>query len=168
MSIPSPTPLTPDDDSSGVTLAKDRRPLAEVPRVHPPYGLEAALLALLLLICLRASSLSGLTDLLLAAVCGVIVYLVLLASKPPVPVHLLSVIAGVSGMLYGLPDVLIYHQRWGIGSFPLLFGLLLAGLVGWLLSHSWDEPEHPGYALTASFLGMFVLANLMTLLLPHA
>jgi hypothetical protein len=164
MSLPTPTPLTPDDDQVKVTLFADRRPAAVTSIVVEPYALAAVLIALLALLLLRATRHAVLTDLLVAALLGAMSYRSMLHTHLTCSTRLLCMAAAGLGLLYGLPAALLYMQEWHwqIGLI-LAGGLVLAAFNGMLLSLTEAAEESPRNAIAVSFLAFFVMGNLLTL-----
>ena len=167
MSMPPTNPLTPDDEQPGVKLSADRRPPDVERMTHQPYGIAAVLVALLLLLGLlvmtRLSLLAGVN---IAVLSGVIAYIVMLGAHPHLPPILLCATAAVLGLYYGLPAALVMsHLSWPWPTLYLVSGLLLAASTGALLSSTVDAEEHPIYPIAASFLGLFVLGNLVCVVL---
>lgn len=166
MTMPTPTPLTPDDEQMRVTVSANRRQL-DVEQVdnQQPYGLAAAILALWLLLPLRATRFPVWLDLAVAALLGVFSYFRFRGIKLEFRTDVLSILAAPLGLLYGLPYNIVFHASGNVGF--LLCGLTLAVLAGALIGTTGEDEVPSRYPIAASFLSMFVLGNLITLLLPY-
>jgi predicted neutral ceramidase superfamily lipid hydrolase len=168
MSIPPPTPLTPDDEEPDVTRALDPRPPDVAPSAHHADGITAILCALLLLLILHGAHLPMRAGLLLAiaAFIGVIAYFVMRRAHAGFSSSNLSSLAAMLGLLYGLPNTLVFNQAgWQAKTTLILWGgILLSVLIGAVLSSAVESEERPIYPITLSFLSLFILGNLITML----
>jgi hypothetical protein len=165
MSIPSTTPLTPDDEQPGVTLTADRRQRDVEEHESYLYVCASVIFTLWLLLILRSTHLSIRSDLVLAALLGVLCYLLFLRTLPHLKANLLAMLAAVLGLLYGLPYLVVYHMA--SYTLFLLCGALLALVAGSILSAALQNEERSYYPVVVSFLIFFVLGNIVTLMLSH-
>lgn len=167
-----PIPLSPDDDQqASLDLST---PMAAGSQ---PYGLAALMVGLVVLLILQGISLhsmrsigplSSFFQLNLAIIGGVFVYLAFLHTRPRLPAHTLSVVAGELGLLYSYPAYLLYIAPWQSVKHTywlavLLFCVGLVGIVGTIISHWLRADEDPRPVMLVNFLVFFVLTGFSSL-----
>lgn len=168
-----PIPLSPDDDQHA-SLDLSTPPTAG----RQPYGLAALMVGLVILLILRGislhsvqsmSPLSSFLQLNMAIVGGMFVYLAFLFTRPRLPAHTLSVVAGELGLLYSYPAYLLYVAPWQAVTHTfwlavLLFCVGLVGIIGTIISHGLRADDDPRPAMLVNFLAFFVLTGFGNLL----
>jgi len=166
MTIPTPILISRDDEIQQVTLSTERKPLEiESVQQEHPYGLMAAMVALWLLLLLRATRLPVPVDLAFALLLGVGSYLRFRSLKIGYRLDVLTILASVLGILYGLPYKIVYHAT---GNFWfLLSGVLIAVITGSLFGNKEEVEQHPNDPIAVSFLAMFVFGNLITMFISY-
>lgn len=156
----SPIPLTPDEEQQSAMQMPGRRTVT-----GQPYALAAVIVGLLLLLVLRGllSRFSGLMIVNAAILVALLAYSALLLTHTKLPLRALAVLASVLGALYSLPAGMVYYS-WGNPPLLALFvwWIVLAGIVGTIISYWLKVDEQPVQVFAINFLVMFVIAGFTT------
>lgn len=161
----SSIPLTPDDKQRDSILLTNAHAKPE-----QPYGMTAVLtgMALLLLTSFLLPHMTLLARLGGALTAGLLIYVILLAMRPALPILALAIIAAELGLLYGLPATHLFINPFSQNAFnnylDLAMRVITAGLVGFIVARALVVERFPRTVIAINFLYTFVCINLISLL----
>lgn len=158
MSTPS-TPLSPDDGSQeNITIADPRAQTSQ------PYLLTALMAGFTLFLLMRGLfQVPFAFSLNISLVAGAVTYLMLITKQPPLSANIIAIVATELGALYSLPQFIYTLAGKNLLWFSmLLWSVIFAGLLGWLLGFWLKVDDYPQYVIPICFLSTFVLVNILS------
>ena len=137
------------------------------PQIVQPYGITAAMVGVSVLLIARVGFryVPALLVWGIALVGTLLVYQMLLAAQPKLPLMALSVLAAELGLLLSLPSTLLFGIPWHhpnalVDSLRLVTYLIAAGVIGAFTGWTLSVERYPTLVLGINFLAMFVVVSL--------